>query len=65
MMEMLIISAINFHVANTGFFGTLDEVKFDSSSFCARKMKTIPFVSTLMPKFPGLHGHVCVVVYIM
>ena len=38
-MEMLVINAINFHVADTGFFGTLDEVKFDSLSFCARKKK--------------------------
>ena len=44
-MEMLVINAINFHVTDTGFFRTLDEVKFDSF-FCARKIKTIPFFST-------------------
>ena len=44
--EMLVINTRNFHVADTGFFGTLDEVMFDSSSFCARKMKTRPFFST-------------------
>ena len=43
--EMLVIYAINFHVADIRCFGTLDKVKFDLSSFCARKMITRPFFS--------------------
>ena len=49
---MPVINAIKIHVADTGFCGTLDKVKFDLSSFFARKMNTIPFFSTEMPKFP-------------
>ena len=42
--EMLVINAINFHVVDTGFFGTLDRVKFDSPSFCAKNKQTpIPY----------------------
>ena len=51
--EMLTIKATNCHVADTGFFGALNRVKFDSSSHCAGKIKTIPFSSSGIPKIPG------------